>query len=252
MSFTFDQESAQRIAATVIESERARKNTPSPQKKYTKSSVGFFAKITDGADGKYSWVAIKHKDDNTHEDIEDWGTGDHEEEQGFAVAAGGGYDDLNDTIVFLIPARGEGTDYYVFGNATGNASAIFRLDTTIPARSGATLGYADISKVKLNAGVLEVQDTETVYNISNTDLIAYDEEATETTCEVFIDEYKYLIANMIGGSWITSIGQVIDIEEIVVDTSMSVDDDAVTLTRRKIQVLGSAPCDDVEIEATTC
>jgi len=70
-------------------------------------------KIGEGEGGKYSWVAQKMNDEGRFEDDEDWGSGDHTEEGGFAVEAKSRSEYvLEGSIVWGTPAPGR--DCYVF------------------------------------------------------------------------------------------------------------------------------------------
>jgi hypothetical protein len=136
----FTTDSAARIAKAVIGWERHTQNPRTPRGRHGAGNpLGFWAKITDTDEdrisGKYSWKAIKFKDDGSFEEFEEWGKGSHEDQTGFAREAI--YDSvyvLKKSIVWMEPALGQ--DYYIFQYNPGPIWATIEGEDTIPARSG--------------------------------------------------------------------------------------------------------------------
>lgn len=116
----FSKEAAQRVAQATISVERMLQSRPATKKGKSGSAyVGFYARITEREDAgpKCSWVKLEAQDDGAFENNEDWGTGDHTEDTGWAVDINGCENVVKGSIVWLEPAMGQ--DFYVFCYSPG-------------------------------------------------------------------------------------------------------------------------------------
>lgn len=133
----FTHEGAQRVANATLYVETLTKNGPSKGNRASKSSpLGFWAKITGGNAGKYSWTAIKHKTDLSNTEDEDWGKAIYSDDFGYAVEAFNASEwVIKNDIVWLTPAKSDdGSDYYVFQYNPGMIWC--KGSGTIPAATG--------------------------------------------------------------------------------------------------------------------
>lgn len=160
----FTKAGAERIVEVVKYVERETRN---PRQKRGRgavsASLGFWAKITDGTNGKYSWEAMKPTDNDELESETDWGEGSHSDSTGYAIEAR--YQSsyvLNDSVVWMTPAKAE--DYYVFDYSPGVRSAKIVSAATIPARSGSTPGDADVTLEDFDGTSFTDGDDVKVYN----------------------------------------------------------------------------------------
>lgn len=141
----FDQQSVQRITATVHAVERGPKNTARiPAKPVGPVTDGFWAEIMTGADGKYSWRAVGFNDLEWENKATEWGEGDHTADNGYAVEAQwqSRYV-LQGSKVFLQPAVTQ--DHYLFNYAPGGiivvSTSVITAGTTGQLGSGTATVY---------------------------------------------------------------------------------------------------------------
>ncbi|WP_254510425.1 hypothetical protein [Anatilimnocola floriformis] len=110
---TFNDQSARRIAKAVRIVEKLTKNKGGLRRPLHGGEGGFWAKIGEREDKRYSWKQVHAVDDDKlEEDEENFASGDKDEETGYAIEAMEKKDVPEDSIVWLQP--GITKDYYVF------------------------------------------------------------------------------------------------------------------------------------------
>lgn len=138
--YKLDKKTAELLGAMIAERQRTPKEGPSIRLEGKgRSSGGFWAKITDSNEGRYSWTALKIENGNFVED-ENWGKGSHNDDGGFAAEKHQSKYVLKGSIVWLEVFPTE--HVYIFDYS---ASKIATLTTDITARTGSTLGHGTVS-----------------------------------------------------------------------------------------------------------
>src|SRR4051812_3202147 len=150
-SVGFTEDGARRVAGATIVSERGLKNPPGKRgRTATLSPLGFWAKIIgNGANSKYSWVAVKKDDLGDWEEDDEWGAGEHTDDTGYAEEAR--YTSqyvLKESIVWMMPTPGQ--DFYTFEYQPGIQIAKIESAGTISARDGNTLGEGTVRVIKVH------------------------------------------------------------------------------------------------------
>lgn len=161
-----DKRSIERLQHAVDFSENTPPALPNGGRGQGRGDGGFWAKITDSNnEGRYSWVALEIKDGSFSEN-EDWGSGSHDDEGGFAAEKIQSKHVIKGSIVWLEIFPTE--HVYIFEY---NDSKIAQMTTDISGRSGTTLGQGTVTVETIEDGNTEPTSVSvTVFNHKETPL----------------------------------------------------------------------------------
>lgn len=140
----------ERMAASTVGWERANQNgRPLANRRPVSRSTGIWAKTKEGEEGKYSWIAMKPNEDGELEEDEDWGSGDHTKDEGYAVEIRYGSEYvLEGSIVWLMPASGQ--NFYVFDYVPGTQWVKSSATINFPARDSQEPGEGTLKFMELD------------------------------------------------------------------------------------------------------
>lgn len=166
--YQFSERAIVKIAAAVRDFENRLRGQIPPPVSYSPPRGLRLAKITDGADGKYSWTALEPQEDGTLQPNADWGSGDHAEESGFARELLYNSEHvLNGAVVEMFPSYNQ--EFYYFRYNPGTIRA--KTSTIIPKRSGQTLGQGEATVEHYeDDGTLTAGQQITVYSSYKSDV----------------------------------------------------------------------------------
>jgi len=141
----FTEKGAKRVAEATLYIERSSRNNPSGKGQGpTLSPLGRYAKIKAGEDGKYSWVAVKHNADGEIEEDDEWGSGDHTEDTGYAIESRWKSESvIFGDIVWITPAMGQ--DFYIFDYSPSVRLGKITDTDEITAREDETPGEGEVT-----------------------------------------------------------------------------------------------------------
>lgn len=173
----FTPDAARRIIEATRFVERSSRNPHGPfLRTPTPSLTGFYARITDGDGYKYSFEALEPQEDGELEVNDDWITGDHTADKGYAVSTDKSEYVLMDSVVWLEPARNQ--DYYLFHYRPGLQLAKLAENDEISKREGSTAGTGEVTIVEFDPDSETFEDKEeiNVFNFMTTEVDADDDD----------------------------------------------------------------------------
>lgn len=161
----FTHENALRILSATEVVERLEKNLPAPIPRAKKPTVGFYARITDNDEHKYSWEAVALDDSQEMATQSDQWEGDHSKDSGYAVDIYKCEDVIHEDIVWLDGARTE--NIMVFEYHGGVRAAVASGNITAGSSGQAGYGNATVDTIDIDTGVLSAgQDVKVWNNLS--------------------------------------------------------------------------------------
>lgn len=120
-----------------------------PRQRSSLPSAGRWARITEGEDGKYSWIGLKPNDEDSLIEDESWGKGDHTKDEGYAVEARHQSPFVLDgSDVWLTPAKG--MSYFLFDYNPGVQWVKSFDSINFPARSSTTPGEGTLTFMEMD------------------------------------------------------------------------------------------------------
>lgn len=158
----FDNRTLTRIQNAVHHAERTGPARPHGDRGKGRNNQGFWAQITDGNEGRYSWTALKLEDGELVED-EDWGSGSHEDDGGYAMERNSSEYVLENSIVWLEIFPTE--HVYIFDYSPGIKLAKIVSSDTITGRVGNVPGEGNVTIEDFSGEqIATTEQTVTVFN----------------------------------------------------------------------------------------